>query len=327
MLEQYTLFPPEPSVAASGSAPRKTAVSCEACGVTFLRKPSAVGKRVFCSQACRKQRTAVACGTCHKAMVVRPSEAGGNRFCSAECLRVWRLNGQQVSCANCSASLWRSQARMREVNFCDHKCRGEWHRRTRVVSSCIRCGKTRMIPPSVADARMYCGNRCKDMARIRQIEVACAWCGTMSTRIPSRYVGARGSFCNSACWYAWRRANEGPDPYRVLRRRIRRMIGGRIRVAIKLAKGRRATESLLGYTIAELMSHLESKFQPGMTWENWAVDGWHIDHVRPVSSFSISSLDDPSLRECWALSNLQPLWAHDNLKKRAKWVDVSQDSA
>jgi hypothetical protein len=50
-----------------------------------------------------------------------------------------------------------------------------------------------------------------------------------------------------------------------------------------------------------------------MSWENRSE--WHIDHRRPVSSFNFLSVDDPEFLECWALSNLQPLWAADNIRK------------
>jgi hypothetical protein len=74
-------------------------------------------------------------------------------------------------------------------------------------------------------------------------------------------------------------------------------------------------ESLVGYDTDQLMNHLESQFQPGMTWDNYGE--WHIDHIRPISSFEYCSHEDKEFRDCWSLHNLQPLWAHDNLQKGA----------
>jgi hypothetical protein len=71
----------------------------------------------------------------------------------------------------------------------------------------------------------------------------------------------------------------------------------------------------LGYSVAELRTHLEQKFQSGMSWKNYGK--WHIDHVRPESWFQYRSHNDPEFKKCWALSNLQPLWAHENLKKNS----------
>jgi hypothetical protein len=69
----------------------------------------------------------------------------------------------------------------------------------------------------------------------------------------------------------------------------------------------------LGCTIDELKKYLESKFQPGMTWDNWTKDGWHIDHIKPLASFDLS--DRNQLLEACHYTNLQPLWAKDNLSK------------
>lgn len=83
-------------------------------------------------------------------------------------------------------------------------------------------------------------------------------------------------------------------------------------------KSYRPTFKILGYSIEELRSHLESRFLPGMTWENYGFYGWHVDHIRPRSSFRYSSPDDPEFKKAWALENLQPLWASENKRKGAK---------
>jgi len=72
----------------------------------------------------------------------------------------------------------------------------------------------------------------------------------------------------------------------------------------------------LGCTVEELKSHLESKFQPGMTWDNHGKDGWHIDHIVPLASFNLSDFDE--LKKACHYTNLQPLWAKDNLRKGAR---------
>jgi|APGre2960657373_1045057.scaffolds.fasta_scaffold72064_2 hypothetical protein len=69
----------------------------------------------------------------------------------------------------------------------------------------------------------------------------------------------------------------------------------------------------LGCTVEQLKQHLESKFQSGMTWDNWALDGWHIDHIKPLASFDLT--DRKQLLEACHYTNLQPLWAKDNLSK------------
>ncbi len=69
----------------------------------------------------------------------------------------------------------------------------------------------------------------------------------------------------------------------------------------------------LGCSILEFKSYIESKFQPGMSWDNWSKDGWHIDHIKPLVSFDLS--DRKQLLEACHYTNLQPLWANENLSK------------
>lgn len=76
--------------------------------------------------------------------------------------------------------------------------------------------------------------------------------------------------------------------------------------------------NMLGYTIDELKTRLESQFTDGMTWENRGHKGWHIDHIKPKSWFDCSIRKE--FIECWSLSNLQPLWAFDNLSKSNKYI-------
>lgn len=102
------------------------------------------------------------------------------------------------------------------------------------------------------------------------------------------------------------------------RNRISRRIASRMRRSLRREGGPDRWEQLLGYSRAELAAHLEGKFCDGMGWHN--MDEWHIDHVRPISSFSFKTKADPEFLECWSLNNLQPLWALDNLRKSKTWT-------
>lgn len=72
----------------------------------------------------------------------------------------------------------------------------------------------------------------------------------------------------------------------------------------------------LGCTVEELKTHLETQFQEGMSWSNWARDGWHIDHRIPLSSFDLT--DREQLLKAVNYTNLQPLWALENIIKSNK---------
>ena len=74
------------------------------------------------------------------------------------------------------------------------------------------------------------------------------------------------------------------------------------------------TQILLGCTWKEAKAHFESLFQEGMNWQNHGKLGWHIDHIRPASSFT---KEDMHLMN--HISNLQPLWWYDNLSKSDRW--------
>lgn len=101
---------------------------------------------------------------------------------------------------------------------------------------------------------------------------------------------------------------------------LKNRIGVSLLRVLRGGKGGRRTEALIGYPISELKQHLERQFVNGMTWAN--MGQWHIDHIVPLASFDISGPDDPELRRAWALPNLRPLWAADNLAKRDQRVTL-----
>ena len=84
---------------------------------------------------------------------------------------------------------------------------------------------------------------------------------------------------------------------------------------IRRGKDGRRWQDLTGYSVEELKSHLEKKFTGGMSWERFLAGEIHIDHIIPISVFNFTSTNDIDFKKCWAISNLQPLWAFDNLSK------------
>jgi hypothetical protein len=102
------------------------------------------------------------------------------------------------------------------------------------------------------------------------------------------------------------------DPLYKIRHRLRTRIYN-----VMKNSGNRKTNSPvknLGCSIEELKAHLESKFQPGMSWSNHGE--WHVDHIKPLSSFNLTNVEE--FKQACHYTNLQPLWAIDNLKKSDK---------
>lgn len=132
----------------------------------------------------------------------------------------------------------------------------------------------------------------------------------------------------AAC-YAWKESN--PDKVKETKRRIyekqkddpKHKVDSAMRAGmhvsiIRGSKAGRKWESLVGYTVDDLMRHLERQFLTGMTWGNYGRGGWHIDHKIPRSAFNYETPDDLDFNRCWALSNLQPMWEPDNISKSNK---------
>ena len=87
----------------------------------------------------------------------------------------------------------------------------------------------------------------------------------------------------------------------------------------KVAKGLNRTIStidLLGCSVSKFKLYIESKFTEGMSWGSYGFYGWHIDHIIPCASFDLT--DPEQQRQCFHYTNLQPLWAEDNLSKGDK---------
>lgn len=91
-------------------------------------------------------------------------------------------------------------------------------------------------------------------------------------------------------------------------------IGMRIRLNHAIKNKSQSTKELVGCDWSFLVAYLESKFKEGMTWQNRNM--WHIDHIRPLSSFDLS--DPEQQRKACHYTNLQPLWAKDNIRKGNK---------
>ena len=161
----------------------------------------------------------------------------------------------------------------------------------------------------------------REIVRLRSIEnrakqpktfVDCLVCGKNFQR--NRY----NRNCSKKCSEEWLEIKR-KQPANLIRSRM----GGQVRKALKYRGQTKnnKTFTLLGYTKYELKDHLESQFTDGMSWDRF--NEIHIDHIRPVSSFNYTTTECEDFKKCWALNNLQPLWAKDNLSKGDKWDGIT----
>jgi len=93
--------------------------------------------------------------------------------------------------------------------------------------------------------------------------------------------------------------------------RIKHYLRSRLRKALKGINKSKSTRKLIGCSIEQLKNHLESQFKPGMSFSNYGK--WHIDHIKPCFSFDLSKAEEQA--KCFHYTNLQPLWAEENLRK------------
>lgn len=98
--------------------------------------------------------------------------------------------------------------------------------------------------------------------------------------------------------------------------RLRRNLRSRLNSALHRQLAGKTTSAInnLGCTILELIKHLEASFKPGMTWDNYGQ--WHVDHIRPLAGFDLT--DAEQQKTAVHYTNLQPLWAAENLSKGDK---------
>ncbi len=108
----------------------------------------------------------------------------------------------------------------------------------------------------------------------------------------------------------WRNRRES-DPMFRIKNNMRNKLNA-------VCKGKRSSLlTLLGCSFEEFREHIQSQFVEDMSWDNYGKYGWHIDHIRPLDSFNLT--DSEELKEAWNYTNLQPLWAKDNLSKGSKY--------
>lgn len=98
--------------------------------------------------------------------------------------------------------------------------------------------------------------------------------------------------------------------------KLKRLLRSSIRKGLNGERKYLKTQEIVGCSWEQLKQHLESQFQPNMTWDNHGQYGWHIDHIIPLAS----ATTEEQIYKLNHYTNLQPLWWEDNIKKGDKLV-------
>ena len=240
-------------------------------------------------------------------------------FCSSECKLSRKRaprNERKCPCGNTFSAAGKSNKtycsvecyRTAQSVMASAKISGREPRRL----ACPQCGDSFL---SKAHNAKFCSKLCSQRhTRGYPSTRTCKTCG-------SQFGFRRGSLCSDECRSLAReesvkRYSDKAETRAVasLRRRLKNAINYKGKGSLS-----GLTRELIGCTPKHLREHLESQFKPGMTWGNYGLFGWHIDHIRPCASFDLT--DPEQQKACFNYKNLQPLWAEENLKKSSKMPD------
>lgn len=210
------------------------------------------------------------------------------KYCSSECAHVKHLQDadknnkcrQKHYSKICPICGNKFQTTKSNVVYCSRQCFQKTRKKEKLID-CPQCGKTFIKH----GPQKFCSKKCKTIFNLPQ------------TRIQKRN---------------WARNKLQNDP----NFRLRCNISSRLSHALSNGHKSLKTMELLGCSLEEFWQHLESQFQPGMTRENYGK--WHVDHIKPCISFDLTKISQQ--KECFHYTNLQPLWAEENLKKGSKIV-------
>lgn len=294
-------------------------VQCS-CGKSFDTFPCHIKAAKATGTKCetcrvRRKRFAHPCAQCRATLELKESviryNSSGRFFCGRKCMGAWRTANfigtahpnykekVEVFCQICGLvrSVHRSQARYLTYLCGASECRGEWARRhntglrnSKVAIPCAQCGKEKIVWPSHRDMykRLFCSMACRSK-----------W----------NKANYRGS--DNPNWHGGGRT----DPF--MRSINQRMAAG-MRSSLIRGKEGKPWQGFVDYDMFQLRDHLSSTMPDGFTWDDF--DKLHIDHKRPIATFSFKDASDSDFKACWALSNLQLLPALENMRKSAKYT-------
>ena len=258
---------------------------CSQCKKEFIYT-DVTKKRIFCSKNCyqknykqkykKKPLQFKNCETCNKEFSTRISF---RKYCSIKC---------------------RSRSTVAQNNW---KRNNEKKKRIVKIVVCIVCNKE-FLPKQ--NGAKYCSKKCYNRSdKVKSIERE-----RNKTRIQKKYSEWSDKRKQSKINYQKNRKKIDPV-YKIIAN-MRTRLG--MFLSAKNFKKTNSTFAMVGCSPKFLKEHLEKKFEPGMTWNNHSIDGWHIDHIIPLDR----AKNEEDIKKLCHYTNLQPLWAEENLKKSNK---------
>ena len=249
------------------------------------------------------------CKICNKETIIPKGESEYPQYCrpcfveklknsNGELNTNWRGGERVVNCAFCNSKIEKHSSHLKRLKkFCSISC----------------CQSFYGLPENRTDAQMEHGMR----------STTGFWQINMKKRQNDKRTTEERRAYYKIYHIRTRELNkERKRTYERLRRkvdinfRLITVLRSRLNKVIKSNDKNGSTTDNLGCSISFLKLYMESKFVEGMTWENYGRYGWHIDHIIPLSRFDLK--DEAQLKKACHYTNLQPLWAADNLSKSNK---------
>jgi len=102
----------------------------------------------------------------------------------------------------------------------------------------------------------------------------------------------------------------------LLQYRLNGNMGSNVWDSIKKDKAGRHWETLVGYTLNDLIRRLRKTMPNGYNWQDYLKGKLHIDHIIPKRAFTFKTSKDEEFKQCWSLYNLRLLPANKNKSKQ-----------
>jgi hypothetical protein len=179
--------------------------------------------------------------------------------------------------------------------------------------TCVECGNEHT--GYFSHVKKFCSTICSNKnknKRTSSVESKKKWLVNNAKKRKESLISSR-----KKNWYKTTQVQRRKEYSEKLEIRVKNALRSRIKKTLKTNPKNTSTTKLVGCTIEELKAHIENQFQNGMSWDNWSQFGWHLDHIKPLSS----AKNIQEMESLCHFTNLQPLWWRDNIIKSDKIIE------